>query len=238
MGGARGLREGRTVVYWLTKLAAAFVFKRFMDIRVDGVEHVPRTGPAIVIGNHPSAIDVFIGIHALPRRTYSYVKATTFSSMIWDWYFRQLGARPVLSGADNRKAKDDAGRALRSGHLFLVLPEGEVSRGTCVHPFRGGFLKLAVTEHVPVVPMVTVGSEHAIRDPWNPTRFTGFFLRHAKIRVEFLPPLHLENPTLDRALFAMQLSYVEHLVADRAQQLRLREGIQVREPTGHERVEA
>jgi 1-acyl-sn-glycerol-3-phosphate acyltransferase len=173
MGGASGLREGRAVVYWLTKLAAAFVFRVFMDLRVEDVEHVPRTGPVIVICNHPSAIDIFLLIHALPRRMYSYIKAGLFRGVIGNWYFRQLGGRPVVSGADNRMAKEHALWALQSGRLFLIAPQGEVSRGKSMCPFRGGFLKLAVTEHVPVVPMVIVGSEHAIRNPWNPTGVTG-----------------------------------------------------------------
>jgi len=221
------------VVYWLTKLAAAFVFNAFMDLRVEEVEHVPLTGPVIVICNHPSAIDIFLLIHALPCRTHSYIKEGFFRGVIGNWYFRQLGGRPVRSGADNRMAKDHALWALKSGCLFLIAPEGEVSRGSSMHPFRGGFLKLAVTEHVSVVPMVIVGSEHAIRDPWNPTRLADFLLRRAEIRVVFPPPLRLKNPALDRAVFATQLSYVEQLVAARARELRIRESIQWREPADH-----
>jgi 1-acyl-sn-glycerol-3-phosphate acyltransferase len=138
----------------------------------------------------------------------------------------------VLSGANNREARDHGRWALRAGHLFAILPEGDVSRGAHLHPFHGGFLKLAITEHVPVVPMITVGSEHAIRNCWNPTRFADFAPRRAKLRICFLPPLCLENPSLDAAIFAQQLDDVQNAIATHVDDMRRVHGISSRDPAG------
>jgi 1-acyl-sn-glycerol-3-phosphate acyltransferase len=218
------------MVYWLTRVLTRLVFNLLMDVRLEGVEHVPRTGAAIVIGNHPSAIDGHVLIYALPRRAYSYVLATTFQRPVWGWYWRQIGGRPVFSGGDNREAREHGEWALRSGHLLAILPEGDVSSGGRLHPFHGGFLKLAVTHNVPIVPLITVGSDHAIRNAWSPTSLKDFALRRAKIRLRFLPPLWFSNPTLDRAIFAEQLACVERLIAEQVDEIRRSEGLHWREP--------
>ena len=218
------------MIYWLTKLLTGILFKGLLDVGVEGVEHLPHAGPAIVIGNHACAIDQFVLIYALGRRASWYIMAAHFKRRFWGWYFRQLGGRPVESGADNREAKDYGRRALRAGQVMAIFPEGKVSCGCYLHPFRGGFLKLAVTERVPVVPAIIVGSEHAIRNPWNPERVTDFAPSRVKIRVRFLAPLWLENPTLDRALFAAQLANVERLMATEADELRRQLGLPCRDP--------
>ena len=215
-------------MYWLVKHIAQLVFRLFMDVRIEGLEHVPKTGGAVVIGNHPSALDTHLLMYALRRRWYAYVKASTFERPFLAWYWRQLGGTSVQIGGDNSAAKQHGQWVLRSGHLLVVMPEGDISPPYRLRPFRGGFLKLAVTEHVPVVPMITVGSEWGIRDHVNPTRLRDFILRRAKIRIAFLPPLRLENPTLDRALFDRQLAEVEALVTQHVVDLRRREDIPCR----------
>ena len=133
------------MIYWLVRHIAELVFHVLMDVCIEGIEHVPRTGGAIVIRNHPSALDTHLLMHTLRRRWYAYVKASPFERPFWAWYWRQLGGISVQIGGDYASAKKRGLLVLRAGHLLVIMPEGDISPPGQLRPFRGGFLKLAIT---------------------------------------------------------------------------------------------
>ena len=100
-------------------------------LKAEGVEALPESGPALVVGNHDSHWDpVMVGISAIKRRQ---IKALAKSDL---WKVR--GLAPVLDGMGQIPIERDAGDAgalaraveeLRHGSCIGVFPEGTRSRG-------------------------------------------------------------------------------------------------------------
>ena len=186
-----------------------------LTIRLIGMEHVPRTGAALVIGNHPSTIDGHLLFAVISRPFYFFARPENFSNPLFNWYTRTMGGRPVAVGGDNRSAMEWAEQCLRTGELFGILPESDVYPGATPAKFHGAFMKLALTCNVPIVPMVFSGTQHACIEPYRFTHWRHFILRRARVAIEFLPPITFHNPTFDRDIFARDVETVRHVIAER-----------------------
>ncbi len=134
------------------------------DVR--GLHHVPREGPVLLVGNHTGG--------SLAPEVFVFTLA--FSSFFGvERPFYQLAHRLVVNGqtgallrrfgtieADPRNAE----LALRAGAAVLVFPGGdhEVFRPSWESAKvdfggRKGWLRLALANDVPVVPVVTIGGQ-------------------------------------------------------------------------------
>lgn len=139
----------------------------YFRVEVEGIEHVPLDGGAVLVANHGGAALPYDGAMlslavmneaALPRRVR--VVGTEIFNMLpgVSHLYRKVGAAYA--------AKDDARELLRRGHLLGVFPEGE--RGFMKPVWeayqvgrlgRGGFAELAEEAEVPIVPVAIIGSE-------------------------------------------------------------------------------
>lgn len=124
---------------------AAFALLRQMvdrcwDVTVEGVEHVPTVGPAIITPNHLSFCDSLFVPNALPRRVWTIGKGEYMDSWKTRYLFPALGMIPVdrSGGSASKVALDTAARVLRNGHLFMIYPEGTRSRSGHLHKGRTG----------------------------------------------------------------------------------------------------
>lgn len=147
-------------------LTNALYFEYFR-VEVEGIEHVPAHGPAVIAANHGGAAlpyDAFMLTAAIaneptaPRRL-RVIGTEIFNMLPWvSHLYRKVGGAYASRG--------DAEYLLRRGRLVGVFPEGEkgfmkpVWDAYQVQRFgRGGFLSLAEEHDAPVVPVAIVGSE-------------------------------------------------------------------------------
>jgi len=133
------------------------------NLRVEGIENLPPHGPALVMINHTSILDVAALMAADPYPdTVMVVKATALGSPIT----RRIGAAWHAIGV-KRDGRDVAGAmalmaALRAGRVVALAPEGHRSgtgRMSQIPPEVGS---LAVRARVPVIPVGIVGSFEAL----------------------------------------------------------------------------
>ncbi|MGZ5322372.1 MAG: lysophospholipid acyltransferase family protein [Solirubrobacterales bacterium] len=146
---------------WLW-LLASYYFRA----EVRGLERIPATGPVLIVGNHS-------GGNMTPDTT---VFMLAFSAYFGaERRFYQLAHNLVLAlplPIPLRKygsvvaSHHNARLALRRGAAVLVYPGGdwEVHRptsqsGKVDFAGRKGFIKLAIDEGVPIVPLVSVGGQ-------------------------------------------------------------------------------
>ena len=193
----------------------------YFRVDVEGIEHVPMSGPAVLAGNHGGAALPYDAAMlmlavaneaALPRRVR--VMATEiFNILPWvSHVYRKAGAAYA--------ARSDAEYLLGRGHIVGVFPEGErgfmkpVWQAYRVQRFgRGGFVEIAETAGAPIVPFAIVGSEEVhpamfvsrrlarvVRMLWPEQRVDGIavFLNPIPLpvrwRIRFLPPFLPETP--------------------------------------------
>jgi 1-acyl-sn-glycerol-3-phosphate acyltransferase len=146
------------------------------DVRVDGLQHVPRSGGAVLVCNHHSFVDFFTVGRApyreLGRPLRILAKASLFKGPLLGPIFRAVGHIPVDRGA-GAAAFDAALEALARGELVAVLPEQTISPSFELLPFKTGAVRMAQAAGVPIVPAVSWGSQrfwttgHGPRPTWR-----------------------------------------------------------------------
>ena len=133
---------------------------RLWDFTIEGVEHVPTDGPALITPNHLSFCDSVFVPAALPRRVWAIGKGEYMDDWKTKHLFPALGMIPVdrSGGEAAQVALDTAARVLDGGHLFMIYPEGTRSRSGNLHKGRTGAARLALRCNAPVIPVGHIGT--------------------------------------------------------------------------------
>ena len=146
-----------------------FLYRYWFRVEVEGIEHVPSTGGALLVSNHAGAVPPDAPMiakaikeeHPRPRPLHltaeHFFKGYPGLSML----LPKLGAVPAHPANVHRLLCDEE-------QLVLVFPEGR--KGTeklfkdryRLRRFgRGGFVKAAMRARVPIVPVAVLGAEEA-----------------------------------------------------------------------------
>lgn len=106
-----------TLVYALLRRLAGIALRwYYRDIRVCGLERLPRHGPMLVAPNHPNAlVDALLVGWVLPRRLLITAKATLFANPVAAWILGALGVLPLRRASDERTRLRAAGAEQRDG---------------------------------------------------------------------------------------------------------------------------
>jgi 1-acyl-sn-glycerol-3-phosphate acyltransferase len=136
--------------------------------RIEGLEHVPADGPAIVAGNHLSFADHFLMPAILKRRITFLAKAEYFTGpgikgRLTAAFFRSAGQIPVdRSGKEAGQAAIREGlRVLHKGELLGIYPEGTRSHDGRLYKGKVGVAAMALKARVPVIPCAMIGTFEA-----------------------------------------------------------------------------
>ena len=109
----------------LVRLVMSAVFR----VRVEGIEHVPRIGAAVLAPNHISVLDgpVLSAVTGTHRRraTRNLIAAEVFHGGL-GWILDQARQIPIRRGTGDTGALDEAVAALRAGSCVGIFPEGRV----------------------------------------------------------------------------------------------------------------
>lgn len=139
-------------------------YRRYWRVDTFGLEHVPRSGPALLVSNHSGVLPIdgamiALAVHEETDRFTRPLIATWFGSLpVASWFLRR--------GGGTLGHPDDTLRLLGSGEIVLVFPEGVRGTGK---PFReryrlrrfgrGGYVEMALRASVPIIPISVVGAE-------------------------------------------------------------------------------
>jgi 1-acyl-sn-glycerol-3-phosphate acyltransferase len=124
--------------------------------RVEGREHYPA-GPAVIVANHPSALDPLFIAAAVPERLL-FIAAEEFTTQgAVGWAMRTYGCIPVRRGQIDVSAIREPLQALRDGRKVAVFPEGGITPRPRA-PQRGAAL-IAARAGVPIVPAAIRGTD-------------------------------------------------------------------------------
>jgi 1-acyl-sn-glycerol-3-phosphate acyltransferase len=192
------------------RTVAEFLYHLWFRCEVEGMDHVPIDGPALLVANHSGAADGLMIAKAIKEehrrhRPLSIAVEGSFprypgASML----FPKLGAVPAHPANLHRLLYDER-------RLVLGFPEG---RDGAEKPFRdryrlrpfdgGALVEAALLARAPVVPVAVVGAEEAqpVLRPVRPLRrlagplslllATPGFLP-AKFRIRFLEPVATDD---------------------------------------------
>ncbi|MFI6287851.1 lysophospholipid acyltransferase family protein [Streptomyces sp. NPDC051018] len=133
--------------------------------RIEGLEHIPEDGAAIVAGNHLSFSDHFLMPAIIGRRITFLAKAEYFTGpglkgRLTAAFFRSAGQIPVdRSGKEAGQAAIREGLGvLDKGELLGIYPEGTRSHDGRLYKGKVGVAVMALRAGVPVIPCAMVGT--------------------------------------------------------------------------------
>lgn len=152
--------------YYILKYAVLGPLLRLLfRPRIEGLEHIPEDGAAIVAGNHLSFSDHFLMPVVLSRRITFLAKQEYFTGpgikgRLTAAFFRSIGQIPVdRSGREaGRAAVREGLGVLGRGELLGIYPEGTRSHDGRLYKGKVGVAVMAIQGRVPVVPCAMVGT--------------------------------------------------------------------------------
>lgn len=161
---------GRDPDFVARSLNISSLVVRYFSPEVRGLENVPTTGAALLVGNHSGLMylpDFWVAFEAVTR-----LRGTVepVYMLTYDMLMNVPGVRTLLGRLGAVPASPaNAEAGLRQGALVIVYPGGDWEacrswRERDVIDFNDhkGFVRLALRTGVPVIPMVAHGVQHAV----------------------------------------------------------------------------
>ncbi|MDT4936822.1 MAG: 1-acyl-sn-glycerol-3-phosphate acyltransferase [Pseudonocardiales bacterium] len=153
------------MLYRTLELTLAPALRAVYRPLIEGVEHVPHSGPVIIAANHVSFADEIFTPLAARRQVFYFAKAEYFTTpglrgRAMAAFFRGMGNVPVERG-DTRSAAaviDIGVQVLAEGHALGIYPEGTRSPDGRLYKFRTGVARVALRSGAPVLPVGIVGT--------------------------------------------------------------------------------
>ncbi len=153
------------ILYHLFKWSVVSpVFHTYFRGRVYGVEHVPQTGPVVVVSNHASNFDPPLLSSCMRRPVAFMAKEELFRVPVLKQAIRLYGAYPVKRGEGDRAAMRAAIASLEAGWATGIFLQGtRTPDGRITDPKLGAAL-IAAKVNAPLLPVSLWGTE-AIEPP-------------------------------------------------------------------------
>jgi 1-acyl-sn-glycerol-3-phosphate acyltransferase len=143
-----------------------FLWSRYFRVRLLGIENVPATGAAMLVGNHSGGIpyDGALLLHGIHRDHPAHRRVRP---LVANFAFRAGWMANVVARVGGvRASRETALPLLAAGELVAVFPEGLKGVGKLYRERyrmarfgRGGFVRLAAEAQVPLIPVAIVGAE-------------------------------------------------------------------------------
>ena len=133
---------------------------------IDGVEHIPAAGPAILVANHRSYFDSAAMSMAIAQsgRTVRFLgKKEVFDVPLVGQLATAMGGIRVDRGTGSDEPLQAAADALVGGEVVAIMPQGTIPRGPAFFDpelkGRWGAARLAQMTKAPVIPIGLWGTE-------------------------------------------------------------------------------
>ncbi|MEO0078020.1 MAG: lysophospholipid acyltransferase family protein [candidate division WOR-3 bacterium] len=189
---------------WRIGLVLTYPFARLvLRLRVKGRNNL-LSGPQILAANHVSNFDPLIVGMAAAREIHFLAKEELFKASRWfAWLIRTWNAWPVRRGGADSAALKQCSWLLKRGQTIVLFPEGTRSRTGELQQFQPGIGFLALSNHVPVIPVYLAGVDRSNVSYWVDRDFVRRGFRHkpaqpTSIHVSFGTPVLPDRFSRDR----------------------------------------
>lgn len=145
-------------IFGLSGLIAAGI-----NLKVSGVDKIDTSQSYVVISNHPSTLDIFSHITALPVSIRFLTKTELFRIPLLSRVLKILG----LPRIDRKKARtnlpkinDSIQKVIDNNNSIMIFPEGTRSNQKALLPFKKGAAHIAKKFNLPIIPVVTHNAQN------------------------------------------------------------------------------
>ena len=143
-----------------------FLYAVWWRVEASGTEHVPASGPGLVVANHSGALP-YDGLMVQLAIRHEHPASRLCRMLALDMFALLPVLAPMLTKSGSVRANpENAERLLRRGELLGVFPEGVKGIGKRFRERyklarfgRGGFVRVALRSGTPIIPCAIVGAE-------------------------------------------------------------------------------
>ncbi len=152
------LDNDKTMLVSMVALVSRIAARLFADVRIEGLDRVPRTGAVILAANHVSNADPILAgawiAGALRRRRIHWLgKRELFDWPVFGWMCALGGVHPVDRSTADVEAYRLATRILEKGYVLLIFPEGTRSPTGELQEAKDGMAQLALRTGAQILPI-------------------------------------------------------------------------------------
>ena len=129
-----------------------------VELNIIGAEKIDPKKSYVVIGNHPSTLDIFTHITALPVSIRFLTKTELFRIPIFGRVLKTLGLPRIdrkNAKANFEKINDSINQVIKLGNSIMIFPEGKRSNQKELLPFKKGASHIAKNFNLPIIPVVS-----------------------------------------------------------------------------------
>ncbi|MDA9590252.1 1-acyl-sn-glycerol-3-phosphate acyltransferase [Candidatus Actinomarina] len=192
-------------IFGLSGLIAAGI-----DLKVTGAEKIDSSQSYVVISNHPSTLDIFTHITALPVSIRFLTKTELFRIPILSRVLKILG----LPRIDRKNAQmnlpkinESIQRVIDNKNSIMIFPEGTRSNQKELLPFKKGAAHVAKQFNLPIIPVVTHNSHNLMIKG-------SVWFKSGQIHVQILDPItNIEDYDIDELTNLIYLKVSENLTS-------------------------
>ena len=169
---------------------------KFVGIKliVKGAEKIDVNKSYVVVSNHPSTLDIFTHITALPVSIRFLTKTELFRIPVFGRVLKVLGLPRIdrkNASANFEKINKSISQVIKNKNSIMIFPEGKRSNQKDLLPFKKGAAYISKDFKLPIIPVVTHNAHNLMRkgEVW---------LRSGEITIEILNPInHSEELTVE-----------------------------------------
>ena len=160
-----------------------------VELNIIGAEKIDPKKSYVVIGNHPSTLDIFTHITALPVSIRFLTKTELFRIPIFGRVLKTLGLPRIdrkNAKANFEKINDSINQVIKLGNSIMIFPEGKRSNQKELLPFKKGAAYIAKDFNLPVIPVVSHNAHNLMVKG-------KVWLKSGEIKIEILDPIYNVN---------------------------------------------
>ncbi|MFL2680187.1 MAG: lysophospholipid acyltransferase family protein [Candidatus Actinomarina sp.] len=181
-----------------------------IDLNVSGSEKIDTSRSYVVISNHPSTLDIFTHITALPVSIRFLTKTELFRIPILSRALKVLG----LPRIDRKNAQmnlpkinSSIQKVIDDNNSIMIFPEGTRSNQKDLLPFKKGAAHIAKQFNLPIIPVVTHNSHNLMIKG-------AVWFKSGKIDIEILDPItNIEDYEVDELTDLIYSKVKEYLTS-------------------------
>lgn len=145
------------------RIFCRILLKIIARVDLQGKEHIPETGGALIVTNHLGRLDAMLGVVLADRDDIILMVADKYEKyLFWRVIGNKLDAIWLNREEADFRALREVTRRLKNGGISGIAPEGTRSKSETMLPGKPGAAYLAAKTGVPVIPVALWGTEDRV----------------------------------------------------------------------------
>ncbi len=154
------LTPWRRLFRFIFRCLVRLVVRLCLRVQVEGLDHLPRRGPLIIVSNHLGDADVLVGMTVTSIPVDIIVKSELYDYPILGKVLDAYGVIWIHRGQPDRRAVRVALESLRQGRIIGIAPEGRESLTGSLEEGTEGAAYLALKSKAPILPVTFTHTEN------------------------------------------------------------------------------